>query len=194
MSTNPPKPLVGVSALILNSDAKILTGKRMGSHGAGTIQFPGGHLDHEENFFECAQRETHEETGLKVRAVQHLATTNDVFEEANKHYITIFVLCKLVDENDQPQTLEPEKGFKRARRETIFADRESSEAGNVSRRFEDQGENMVFTTWAVWLEYMDNASADNECGGDILVSSRLTTDEKVDVSPLIAQLRRDIAT
>ncbi|KAJ0136968.1 Uncharacterized protein HZ326_20044 [Fusarium oxysporum f. sp. albedinis] len=103
MSTEPPKPLVGVSALLFNSDGKILTGNRIGSHGAGTIQVPGGHLNFREHPFACAERETLEETGLNVRAIMQVTTTNDVFEESNKHYITIFVLCELVDENDQPQ-------------------------------------------------------------------------------------------
>ncbi|RYC78983.1 hypothetical protein BFJ63_vAg18138 [Fusarium oxysporum f. sp. narcissi] len=104
MSTKCHHPHAGVCALIINHDGKILTGKRI-----GTIQVPGGHLEFGENPFACAKRETLEETGLEVRAIRHVATTNDVFEEANKHYITIFVLCEMVDKNAEPQTLEPEK-------------------------------------------------------------------------------------
>ncbi|KAF9774947.1 hypothetical protein IL306_006988, partial [Fusarium sp. DS 682] len=68
MSTEAPHPRVGVAALIYNHDGKFLTGKRIGSHGAGTIQFPGGHLEYGESFLACAERETLEETGLKIRA------------------------------------------------------------------------------------------------------------------------------
>jgi hypothetical protein len=35
MSTEGPNPRVGVAALIYARDGKFLTGKRMGSHGAG---------------------------------------------------------------------------------------------------------------------------------------------------------------
>ncbi|KAF4446297.1 hypothetical protein F53441_10047 [Fusarium austroafricanum] len=104
-----PHPRVGVGALIYNRDGKFLTGMRIGSHGAGTIQLPGGHLEHGESFFTTAERETLEETGLRVRAVKHVATTNDVFEKENKHYITIFIRCELLDEDAEPRVLEPQK-------------------------------------------------------------------------------------
>ncbi|KAI1453094.1 NUDIX hydrolase domain-like protein [Annulohypoxylon moriforme] len=100
---------VGVAALVRDSEGKFVFGKRKGSHGAGTWQFPGGHLEMGESFFACAERETLEETGLKVTAEKILAVTNDVFDPTTKHYITIFVLCRRVNENDQPEILEPEK-------------------------------------------------------------------------------------
>ncbi|KAL9570280.1 hypothetical protein ACKAV7_005583 [Fusarium commune] len=103
MSTEAPHPRVGVAALIHNREGKFLTGKRIGSHGAGTLQLPGGHLEYGESFLACAERETLEETGLKVKALQHIATTNDIFETEKKHYITIFVSCQMVNESDQPQ-------------------------------------------------------------------------------------------
>ncbi|KAM0563085.1 hypothetical protein ACHAPJ_001931 [Fusarium lateritium] len=103
MSSEAPNPRVGVAALIYARDGKFLTGRRIGSHGAGTLQLPGGHLDYGESFLECAARETLEETGLKVRPIKVVAVTNDVFEEVHKHYITIFVRCEMVDENAEPQ-------------------------------------------------------------------------------------------
>ncbi|EWG41593.1 hypothetical protein FVEG_03677 [Fusarium verticillioides 7600] len=109
MSTEAPHPRVGVAALIYNREGKFLTGKRIGSHGAGTLQLPGGHLEYGESFLTCAERETLEETGLKVKALKHIATTNDVFETEKKHYITIFVSCQMVNENDEPKILEPQK-------------------------------------------------------------------------------------
>ncbi|KAG9503737.1 hypothetical protein J7337_003692 [Fusarium musae] len=109
MSTEAPHPRVGVAALIYNREGKFLTGKRIGSHGAGTLQLPGGHLEYGESFLTCAERETLEETGLKVKALKHIATTNDVFETEKKHYITIFVSCQMVNESDEPKILEPQK-------------------------------------------------------------------------------------
>ena len=72
-------------------------------HNAGTWQFPGGHLDLGESYFACAERETLEETGLVVRAEKLITVTNDIFDPASKHYITIFVLCRAVDVNQEPK-------------------------------------------------------------------------------------------
>ncbi|KAF7574992.1 DUF1421 multi-domain protein [Pyrenophora tritici-repentis] len=55
MSQLPPpssRPKVGVAAIILspaslpNTTPSILTSTRLSSHGAGTLQLPGGHLEH----------------------------------------------------------------------------------------------------------------------------------------------------
>lgn len=51
----------------------------------------------------CAEREVLEETGLKVRGVKIVSVTNDVFEDAGKHYITLFVRCEMVDQAAEPQ-------------------------------------------------------------------------------------------
>ncbi|KAK4203959.1 putative hydrolase [Triangularia verruculosa] len=105
----PPVVRVGIAAVIHDpSTNKMIFGTRRGSHGSGTIQFPGGHLDMGETWFACAERETLEETGLVVRAKKLLAATNDVFEQENKHYITLFILCERVDDQE-PLVLEPEK-------------------------------------------------------------------------------------
>lgn len=56
-----------------------------------------------ESFIECAERETLEETGLRIKGVKTVAVTNDVFDAASKHYITIFVQCVMEDADAQPQ-------------------------------------------------------------------------------------------
>ncbi|KAI1811811.1 nudix domain-containing protein [Poronia punctata] len=102
-------PRVGVAALIRNAEGALLMGKRAGSHGAGSLAFPGGHLEMGESFFACAERETLEETGLKVNATRVVAVTNDVFDPVSKHYITIFVLCVMTDPDAEAKNMEPEK-------------------------------------------------------------------------------------
>ncbi|KAI8624794.1 nudix domain-containing protein [Xylariaceae sp. FL1651] len=104
-----PNPRVGVAAIVRNTNGDLVIGKRAGSHGAGTWAFPGGHLEMGESFFACAERETFEETGLHIKGVKVVAVTNDVFDAATKHYITIFVQCVMEDEDAQPQTMEPHK-------------------------------------------------------------------------------------
>jgi ADP-ribose pyrophosphatase YjhB (NUDIX family) len=73
------------------------------SHGPpGQYGFPGGHLEFGESYFECAGRETLEETGLRIKATRVLAIANSVFDSLH-HYITIFVQCEQEDSDEQPQ-------------------------------------------------------------------------------------------
>ena len=97
-------PRVGVGAIIRDAaSGRLLVGQRLSSHGHGTWQFPGGHLEYGEAIFACAERETLEETGLVVRATKLAAVTNSVFGDVGKHYITLFVLCEPVDPDAKPQ-------------------------------------------------------------------------------------------
>ncbi|KAH7122181.1 NUDIX hydrolase domain-like protein [Dactylonectria estremocensis] len=109
MASEKPQRRVGVAAIIYRADGKFVTGKRKGSHGAGTWQLPGGHLEHGESVLSCAEREVLEETGLRVRGVKIVAVTNDDFEEVGKHYETMFVRCEMDDQAAEPEVLEPNK-------------------------------------------------------------------------------------
>ncbi|KAF9734629.1 hypothetical protein PMIN06_009976 [Paraphaeosphaeria minitans] len=102
------RPKIGVGVVIHDGAGNIVMGERASSHGAGTMQCPGGHLEYGESFAECAKREVLEETGLEVDNVKFLVATNDVFGEG-KHYVTVFVTCRIVGENTAPQPMEPEK-------------------------------------------------------------------------------------
>ncbi|RYP89925.1 hypothetical protein DL770_003946 [Monosporascus sp. CRB-9-2] len=102
-------PRVGIAAIVPNAEGKLLLGKRLSSHGSGTWHFPGGHLEFGETYFACAEREVAEETGLKVQAMRLVGVTNDVFEDAGKHYITLFVLCRMQEPAAEPELLEPNK-------------------------------------------------------------------------------------
>ncbi|PVH91706.1 hypothetical protein DM02DRAFT_606255 [Periconia macrospinosa] len=109
MACNGLHPRVAVIAIISDENGRVLAGRRLGSLGTGQYSFPGGHLDQGEELFACAEREALEETGLKIRATKIVAVTNDVFEDADKHYITIFVTAERLDPLQQPQRLEPNK-------------------------------------------------------------------------------------
>uniref|UniRef100_V5EQ99 Nudix hydrolase domain-containing protein n=2 Tax=Kalmanozyma brasiliensis (strain GHG001) TaxID=1365824 RepID=V5EQ99_KALBG len=63
-------PRVGVAVFVINEKGHVLIGKRTGSHGAGTLALPGGHLELHESFFDCAAREVYEETGLILEPPQ----------------------------------------------------------------------------------------------------------------------------
>jgi ADP-ribose pyrophosphatase YjhB (NUDIX family) len=115
-SETTPHPRVGVAAIIRNASGQLIVGKRLSSHGKGTWQFPGGHLEYGEEFFTCAERETLEETGLRVKAVRLAAVTNSVFVEDHKHYITLFVLCEMLDAEATPQVSNTQSLRKEERR------------------------------------------------------------------------------
>ncbi|KAL6155129.1 hypothetical protein ACJQWK_01144 [Exserohilum turcicum] len=77
----------------------------------GTLQCPGGHLEHGESFAATAAREVLEETGLEVGNIKFLTATNDVFPDAEgaKHYVTVFVTCTIVGEDKVAKPMEPHK-------------------------------------------------------------------------------------
>ncbi|KAL2192626.1 NUDIX hydrolase domain-like protein [Corynascus similis CBS 632.67] len=108
MATQNPVVRVGVAAIIHDEHGRLVLGIRRGSHGEGQWQFPGGHLEVGESYFACAEREALEETGLDVQAEKLVAVTNDIFDP-QRHYITLFVLCRRISESEEPQVLEPEK-------------------------------------------------------------------------------------
>lgn len=69
----------------------------------GLYELPGGNLDFGEDIFECVQRETLEETGLKVKGKKVIAYTNDIQKEDSKHEVTLYVLCEREDASQQPE-------------------------------------------------------------------------------------------
>lgn len=129
----PPQVRVGVGVFILspsssstpnnpNSNPKnptFLLGIRLNSHGSGTQALPGGHLEFGETFEECAIREVMEETGLQITKPKFLTATNDFIsssssgrkgeEEDKKHYVTVFMVCERLNQEDEPENREPEK-------------------------------------------------------------------------------------
>ena len=72
---------VGLGIIVLKN-GKFLIGQRIGSHGANTWNFPGGHIEFGETFAETAAREVDEEAGVKIKNIRFAGLTNDFF--ANK--------------------------------------------------------------------------------------------------------------
>jgi 8-oxo-dGTP diphosphatase len=100
-----PQPRVGIGVMIFK-DGKVLLGKRKGSHGAGELAFPGGHLDHMESFEECARRETLEECGIEIQNIRFHLLAN-IRRYKPKHYTHIGLIADW--ESGEPKVLEPEK-------------------------------------------------------------------------------------
>ncbi len=100
------RPKVGVGVIVIK-DGKILLGKRKNAHGEGSWSFPGGHLELNESWEDCASRETKEETGVAIKNIRFGTATNDIFQAEEKHYITIFMLSDY--DSGEVKVMEPEK-------------------------------------------------------------------------------------
>ncbi len=84
-------PKCGIAVMVLK-DGKVLLGKRKGAHGAGDYAFPGGKLEWNESFADCAKRETLEETGIEIDNVRFLRLLNFRFYE--KHFVDVGLLME----------------------------------------------------------------------------------------------------
>eukprot|EP00934_Nitzschia_sp_Nitz4_P002628 Nitzschia sp. Nitz4//scaffold80_size88189//83675//84148//NITZ4_005095-RA/size88189-exonerate_est2genome-gene-0.45-mRNA-1//-1//CDS//3329558654//2618//frame0 len=113
--SNQPVVRVGVGVVVQDPSKpnKVLCGIRKGSHGAGTLALPGGHLEMYESWEACAEREVLEECGLELESssIEFAHVTNDPMPSEGKHYITIFVVatCRVQDPPQKAQNLEPNK-------------------------------------------------------------------------------------
>lgn len=118
---------VGVGVFVIRPDKKFIIGQRadpkslgygtfpcirtiqltqsMLMSDTGTWALPGGHLEFQETFQECAARELFEETGIKIlpHAFWFLAAISTKFVEENKHYVTIFMATTVGSNAQQPQ-------------------------------------------------------------------------------------------
>lgn len=101
-------PRIGLGVLIFNPSNQILLGKRKNAHGAASWGPPGGHLEFGEHLEECAIREVYEETALIIKDPTFIAITNDIFQEENKHYVSIFMKANLPN-HQVVRNLEPHK-------------------------------------------------------------------------------------
>jgi len=95
---------VGIGVMIVQN-GKVLMQRREGSHGAGTWALPGGHLELNETFENCAKREASEEIGVKICPKEIISVSNNIAHE--RHYVTIGVLADIAE--GEPKIMEPDK-------------------------------------------------------------------------------------
>ena len=100
------RPHIGVGVMVWTGD-RLLLGMRISSLGEYSWQFPGGHLEFGETVEHCARREVMEEVGISIRDIRPGAYTNDVFIEADKHYVTLFVIAEY--DSGELKVMEPDK-------------------------------------------------------------------------------------
>ena len=97
-------PRVGVACLVIRDGRVLLVRHKRGSE-PGSWSPPGGHLDFGEAPEACAARETLEETGVRVADVTFFGITNDLFDEAGRHYVTLWHRADAVD--GEPRVSDP---------------------------------------------------------------------------------------
>ncbi|XP_072031608.1 nucleotide triphosphate diphosphatase NUDT15-like [Amphiura filiformis] len=107
------RPRVGVGVVIksLRHPGCVVLGKRKGSAGSGMYALPGGHLEYGEEWAQCAERETEEETGLKIKNIKLGTVVNTVVKEVQYHYVTVFMEADIDEQSGktEPENLEPHK-------------------------------------------------------------------------------------
>lgn len=140
---------VGVGVLVKDPlrQSAIFAGLRKGSHGAGTLALPGGHLEMFESWNATAIREVKEETDLDLdpESCSFAHVTNDPMKDERKHYVTVFVTATCKENSSIPKNMEPHKcaGWKSYTWEelkTIQAKREPELFGPLRRLLEDEPE------------------------------------------------------
>lgn len=87
------RPRVGIAVLVIR-DGQLLLGERTNSHGSGTWQLPGGHLEYGETPARCAARELFEETGLSSVDAIPGPWADAHFEAEGKHYVSLFMVVR----------------------------------------------------------------------------------------------------
>ena len=92
---------------MLWKDDCLLLGRRTGSHGEQSWQFPGGHLEVGESVLECAAREVREETGLDIVFAEHAGFTDETFSAGEREYVTLYVTATYLC--GEPEIMEPDK-------------------------------------------------------------------------------------
>jgi len=109
MSTEKPRPRIGVGILIQNNKGEVLLGLRQGAHGEGEWSFPGGHLEFGETIFETAKREVKEEVDLDISEFELISVADEMryIKTDNKHYLNIGI--KAVYKGGEPKLMEPDK-------------------------------------------------------------------------------------
>lgn len=102
---------VGVFVRSASHPECVLLGKRLNSHGHNKFALPGGHLELNETFAECAMREVKEETNLDIHNLQFVHVTNDrnIDGKPEKHYITIFMSGDIKEDSAPLSNMEPHK-------------------------------------------------------------------------------------
>jgi len=108
--TNVTRVGIGVALLRVSDKhiTEVLLGERKGSHGAGEMALPGGHLEYGESFHDTAVRELIEELGPDVKFTKPQVTSViNLTDYMPKHYVDIGMVASYIE--GEPRVMEPDK-------------------------------------------------------------------------------------
>jgi ADP-ribose pyrophosphatase len=101
----PKRPLLGVGAVVLRGD-KVLLVCRAQEPCKGEWTFPGGLVELGETLREAAERETYEETGIRIRAGEVLEVVDSLVKGSRNrlrlHYSIVDVICRYLSGSPRP--------------------------------------------------------------------------------------------
>lgn len=99
-------PRVGVGAVILDGEGRVLLALRRRAPEAGCWSIPGGKVDFMERLEDAAVREVYEELGVRVRIERLLCLTDHLLPEEGQHWVAPAYLARI--EGGEPVNREPE--------------------------------------------------------------------------------------
>lgn len=99
-------PGLGCGLAILR-EGKLLLYRRLRAPEAGSWNIVGGKIDHMERAMDAARRETEEESGLTVGAVELLCVSEQIIAGERQHWLSLIYATE--DFAGEPRVMEPEK-------------------------------------------------------------------------------------
>lgn len=104
----PPRPLLGVGALVLRRDSILLV-ERGRAPLKGYWSLPGGVVETGEHLEEAIRREMREETGLDVKPLKVVEIFERIMRdkagEVEYHYVLVDYLCKITGSKNADQEM-----------------------------------------------------------------------------------------
>ncbi|PWK09599.1 NUDIX domain-containing protein [Tumebacillus permanentifrigoris] len=110
----PILPRIGVGAVILDDDRRILLVLRNRHPEAGTWSIPGGKVEPYETLEQAVIREIKEEVNLDVEIDRLLCTAETVSPETEEHWVSILYVVRIVGgtvQNREPDALRDVQWF-----------------------------------------------------------------------------------
>ena len=100
-------PRLGIGAVILDEEDRILLLLRKKHPEANKWSIPGGKVDPYETLEESTIREVREEVGVEVEIERLLCTAETISPDTEEHWVSIIYLTRLV--SGEPRNIEPDK-------------------------------------------------------------------------------------
>lgn len=100
---------VGIGAVIISSEGKILLAKRgqTAKNERGKWEFPGGTVEFGDTMKDTIIREMKEELNIEIEPILHLPPIDHIIHNDNQHWVTSVFISKIT--KGKPTIMEPEK-------------------------------------------------------------------------------------